>query len=115
MPCFEPVMTIEVGCFCVRNEGRKVEMPLMTPKRFVSIIWGWHHILVDQYMPFTHSSHLVEIFRILPPAIESNASIQHQEAELPEIHFHFRSQVTPFFDLSDVHRVCPCVTAKIEM
>ena len=38
MPCFEPVMTIEVGWLCVRSDGRKVEMPLMTPKRFVSIV-----------------------------------------------------------------------------
>jgi len=40
MPCFEPVMMMEVGDWEVRRRGRKVEMPFMTPWRFVSRIWG---------------------------------------------------------------------------
>ena len=39
MPCFEPVMMMEVSWDWARMVGRKVEMPLMTPKRLVSIIW----------------------------------------------------------------------------
>ena len=39
MPCFEPVMTMEVG-LGLRDwrVGRKVERPFMTPKRLVDII-----------------------------------------------------------------------------
>ena len=40
MPCFEPVMMMEVGEGEERMVGRKVEMPFMTPKRFVSKIYG---------------------------------------------------------------------------
>lgn len=41
MPCLEPVMIIaagEEGEAADWTEARKVEMPLMTPKKFVSMI-----------------------------------------------------------------------------
>lgn len=41
MPCFEPVSTTAHGCVADAPDcraGRKVAMPLMAPKRFVSKI-----------------------------------------------------------------------------
>ena len=40
MPCLEPVMVMAVGWGWERREGRKVDMPFMTPKRLVSMIYS---------------------------------------------------------------------------
>jgi hypothetical protein len=42
MPCFEPGMMLEAGLSFVAEdwmEGRKVEIPFMTPNRFTSMIF----------------------------------------------------------------------------
>ena len=52
-----------------------------------------------------HTPYLMEIFAIIPPTLDRDSCIQHHQADLPEIHLHFRSKILPFLDLADIHGV----------
>ena len=60
-------------------------------------------------------AHLVEVFRILPPALESDARIQHQEIHAPKALIDFRFQLFPIIDLANVHSVGLCFRAIFEV
>lgn len=57
----------------------------------------------------------MEVFNILPPTLKTDACIQHQEIDLPEIHFYFNTEVARFIKLADVHGVGSYVGGIVEL
>ena len=57
----------------------------------------------------------MKVFNILPPTFKTDASVQHQEIDLAEIHFCFDAEVAPFVKLADVHGVGSYVGGIVEL
>ncbi len=48
----------------------------------------------------------MKVLNIFPSTLYCDAGVQHHQPHLSKIHFYFRSKIFPFFDFTDIHRVC---------
>lgn len=57
----------------------------------------------------------MKVFNILPSALKTDASVQHQEIDLAEIHFYFDAEVAPFVKLANVYGVGSYLGGIVEL